>query len=343
MRRLQIVSPVAFALAALLSGACEVADTPFHDKGEGTWLAMLDIPDIDYRAMWGASADDVYAVGTGGFAHHDGVAWQRVNDVPDVDYRAVWGRSSERVWIGGDNVLLARSLTGWQEQSLWHGDFEIVEYSVLALAGDSRREYALILTGGQVLMLINEGALWETPYWRGGSGPGQSLPLAPHVVPRYGQLLVGGDGELVTMRKSDLLWEAYRWSAGDELPALTAMAGELDFFVAAGAGRLFIYRVATGEIEILSEDRSLLQSVADLFAIGPDRFFAVGTSTHLDRPDPASGVQMSSIAACDATGCALESIEAGYESAALQAVWGDGAGTVMAAGDGAIFVRQLKE
>ena len=185
MREFQVISPAALLLAAWFTGGCDRSDdAPFHDKGEGTWLAMLNVPEIAYRAMWGADASDVYAVGAGGFAHHDGLSWQRVSDVPEVEYRAVWGRSSAQVWVGGDNTLLAKSLTGWQKQTLWHGDFEIVAYSVLALIGDSRREYALVFTGGQVLLLINEGAAWRA---LGSPGlAGSSL--------RRQQLRAGGDG-----------------------------------------------------------------------------------------------------------------------------------------------------
>lgn len=333
-----------FSLCALVASGCDLADDSFADKGAGTWLAMLEVPDIDYRAIHGVAADDVYAVGAGGIAHYDGDRWQRVSDAPDVEYRAVWARSSSQVWIGGDGVLLARSLTGWQEQTLWHDGLEIVDYSVLALVGDARQEYAIVMTGGKLLLLINEGAAWDTPYWRGGNGPGRPLPLEPSAIWYYGKLLVAGDADLVECREDEWQWESYRRPGASELPALTGLSGGVEHWVAASRTQLFVHRAADDELLVLDEDREVVQprAIADVFAPSAGRIFVIGGPVHLRTPDDHSGVLHSPVEACDLSGCALEAIEAGYEGTALRALWGDGLGTVMAAGDGVILARQVK-
>lgn len=144
--------------------------------------------------------------------------------------------------------------------------------------------------------------------------------------------------------KDEWLWEASRWWGDIELPALSAIAGGADHWVAAGGEDLFIQRDSLAETTVLGDDRDATRKRAahGLFAPSVGRFFAVGDSIHLEDPDPYSGVRVSPIEACDYTGCALETIQSGHETTPLRAVWGDDAGTVMAVGDGIIVRRNDK-
>lgn len=92
-------------------GGCLGDDAPrFSDKGQGVWVDGPGTPAVAYRAVWGAHASDVFAVGDGA-AHFDGEAWSPY-ELPAATYRAIWGASADQIWIGGDNILLARTLTG---------------------------------------------------------------------------------------------------------------------------------------------------------------------------------------------------------------------------------------
>ncbi|MDF2692968.1 MAG: Type fimbrial biosis protein PilY1, partial [Labilithrix sp.] len=64
----------------------------------------LDLdPSYALTSVWGASANDVWAVGSGGtIVHYDGTEWKSVNSPSGVEgetFRAVWGSSATEVWI----------------------------------------------------------------------------------------------------------------------------------------------------------------------------------------------------------------------------------------------------
>jgi hypothetical protein len=58
----------------------------------------------DLKAVWGTSADDVWAAGANGTAFHfDGVAWRPVDTAGTfVTLRAIWGSAANDVFIAGD-------------------------------------------------------------------------------------------------------------------------------------------------------------------------------------------------------------------------------------------------
>ena len=52
--------------------------------------------------MWGAAADDVWAVGDGGtLAHYDGATWSAVASPTTQPLNAVWGSGPGDVWVAG--------------------------------------------------------------------------------------------------------------------------------------------------------------------------------------------------------------------------------------------------
>ena len=205
-----------------MAGCAAETEVPFADKGAGEWVAMKGVPEVAYRAVWGVSEREVYAVGDGGVAVGDGEGWRLMVELPAASYRAVWGRSASEIWIGGDGILLARSPTGWQRQAVYDGSLEVVNYSVMALGGDQREEYAIVASGGERLLLVNDGSAWRTALWRGDL-PSWPLPPDPSLFVRDGRILVGGAGELVrcstTTELGIPMWEAYRWPIGGDLRA----------------------------------------------------------------------------------------------------------------------------
>ena len=312
----------------LMTGCAEEQEEPFDDKGLGEWREMKSAPELSYRAVWGVNRREVYAVGDGGVALGDlGSAagaqdsWRLLEEVPAASYRAVWGRSASEVWIGGDGVMLARGPSGWQRQALFDGSFEVTEYSVMALGGDLREEYAVVVSGGERLLFVNDGSAWRTALWRSDL-PSWPLPPEPSMFVRDGQVLVGGAGDLVRCATTSELgipmWQAYRWPIGVDLPRLAAVTGGPGFW--AGAGGAWAVLLEDGE------DEPVLLAVAGgtaraVLARSAGALFAVGDT----------------IEACDREGCVVEEAAAGKN---LRAAWGDGAGTVLAAGDGVILARE---
>lgn len=328
-------------LGALMLGGCAAPDEPLVDKGRGRWVAM-DAPSLAYRAVWGASASDVVAVGDGGIARFDGESWSPAEDVPDTVYRAVWGRSSGEVWVGGDGALLARMLGGWQEQALWHRGVLVEDYSVVALSGSARGEFAIVQTGGVMLLFRNEGAFWSTLYWNGGNAP--RLPQGPALIDRGWSVLVAGDGDLVECRRDEIgLWSATRWTGADDLPHLAALSGGWNFWSGAGGANVAMYRVDTGETVVLEDDRPARarRDAHGVAALAPHHAYVAGQPIELLAPDPISGVLTSPIEACDQDGCALEAVPAPYHTAGLRAVWATSDGTAFAVGPKGILRRQI--
>jgi hypothetical protein len=189
------IAPATSCALLLAAGCAADEEASLGDKGMATWVAA-DAPAQSYRAVWGASEREVYAVGDRGAAIGEAGVWREMKEVPAASYRAVWGRSAAEIWLGGDGILLARAPDGWQRQRLFDGDLEIADYSVLALGGDEREEYAVVMTGGELLLLVNDGSAWRTVLWRGG-GPAAPLPQEPSLFARDGRVLVGGAGDLV--------------------------------------------------------------------------------------------------------------------------------------------------
>ncbi|MEO8701394.1 MAG: hypothetical protein ABI867_15215 [Kofleriaceae bacterium] len=327
-----------FVISCVLAG-CISDDTPrFADKGQGLWVEVPETPALEYRAVWGAHAEDVFAVGDGA-VHFDGRAWTIVDDVPVATYRAIWGRSKDQIWIGGDGVLLARELTGWQPQLVFDHDQPITEFSVLAIAGDDASEYAVLRTGGKLLLVINRGSSWETPYWRSG----EALPFAVHpsVHASRNALVLAGDGTLTdVLISTDLgvaLWET-RSFAYDVADGVSVLGGASDEYVAAGPDRV-VFRFGIDDPIAVFEDRELaIARNPHGVSMHAGHAFVVGERIEVGQAKTTSSVAASSIEACDVDGCRLERI-AGDRGAPLQAVWSDDSGHAIAVGDGWIVHR----
>ena len=81
------------------------------------------------RALWGASDDDVWAVGSGGTVlHWNGSTWRSFQaDTRDVETRAdlryIWGTAANDIWVsGGDHPVSGPSAPDGQAVVLhWDG------------------------------------------------------------------------------------------------------------------------------------------------------------------------------------------------------------------------------
>ncbi|HEY4180087.1 MAG TPA: hypothetical protein VGM90_24765 [Kofleriaceae bacterium] len=332
-------------ICALLVG-CTDATTFFPDKGTGTWVAMDGTPALGYRAIWSDVADDVYAVGTGGAAHYDGSQWETLNALGPTTYRAVWGRSERQVWIGGDDAMFTRAVMGWEPQQLSDDGEPITHYSVLDIQGDDQHEYALVQSGGQVLLFMNHGTTWETLYWSST----KRLPLDGRlVVLRDGSLLVAGDGAMVlcTPQRDLPLWDAVDasgWYSQPVLPVLRGLSGGAGFWAGAGRDAVVIQDDDNDDFTLLVDQRDAIapRSANDLYATSSSRMFVVGSPVVLRSPDPVSGVSKSPVEACDDHDCVLEPVFPPTQIATFTAVTGGLEGAVFATSDQTVFRRAAK-
>lgn len=262
----------------------------------------------------------MFAAGDGGVVAFDGKRWSLIAGVPDTTYRTAWGRSPSEVWIGGDDVLLARTADGWQQQQLVHDGFTIDDYSVLAIAGDRLYEYAIVRTGGKLLFLTNEGAAWDSPLWSIGE-PSWPLPQDPGLalIP-WSRLLAAGDGDLVVLRTNGALgvpaWEVYPLQSGEPVPRLTSISAGYSEWAAVGGRSVLI---ADDQDDVWA-DHDTGRNARGVAAGMPGQFFVVGDS----------------VEACERGGCVPELAPPG---ARLQAVWSDRDGTACAVGDDVIACR----
>lgn len=78
--------------------------------GPPEWRVVTVDTSATLHAVWGTSAEDVWAVGDGGVAlHYDGVAWEVMQADVSEGLRAVWGSSPGDVWAAG----VDGALTHW--------------------------------------------------------------------------------------------------------------------------------------------------------------------------------------------------------------------------------------
>lgn len=72
----------------------------------GGWVQMQgDIPQVEYRGVWGTSNDNVFVVGGAGtILHYDGAEWTPMKTGQDAALAGVWGSSETDVYAVGENA-----------------------------------------------------------------------------------------------------------------------------------------------------------------------------------------------------------------------------------------------
>lgn len=86
---------------------------------DGTlWTAVPTATASDLIAVHGLTADDVWAVGSGGAAlHWDGRTWSSVETGTNATLRGVWGRAADDVWAVGTCSLTPGTIRDCDPQS----------------------------------------------------------------------------------------------------------------------------------------------------------------------------------------------------------------------------------
>lgn len=188
--------------------------------------------------VWGASRDDVWAVGGSGFEgsaptviHYDGAAWSAAT-LPTIEranvfaFFKVWGSSATDVWVVGQRgVVLHHDGTTWTEEFVGASDDLVAVWGtgpdhVVMVGG--RSNGLLVLYDGTSFSAMNLAPL------PGLNGVWLDNERLCHVA--------GVEGTLATIETPSLLWRddalpytrlAYHSIAGDASGRLWAVGGSL--------------------------------------------------------------------------------------------------------------------
>jgi hypothetical protein len=161
----------------------------------GTWEAEGYVEVRALRAIWGRSADDVFAVGDdGSVLHHDGSRWQVIgSDLPaDRDLRGVWGGDLGVYAVGSGGLIARYRDRTWQRMDvpgLGAGA------SIVGIAGRAEDDIFAVVENAPHALLHHDGSAWQLV---GSPFPGRSYGMIRQLGGRDLALL--GNGELHRLR-----------------------------------------------------------------------------------------------------------------------------------------------
>jgi len=141
-------------------------DFLFHYDGSD-WTLQDDVNET-VSAIWGSSADNVYAVGYVGYImHYDGSSWKDESRYR-IDYRAINGTSANNIYVVGDfGIIDHNDGSGWQLQN---GTYIWPLYDVLGFA-----ENNIYAVGDMGVVLRYDGSLWGPPVFLDESRPNMGI------------------------------------------------------------------------------------------------------------------------------------------------------------------------
>ena len=66
-------------------------------------ISLNDLPTNTLNDVWGNSENDVYAVGNRGtILHYDGATWSKMNSgTTSLDFKAIWGSAADDIYVAG--------------------------------------------------------------------------------------------------------------------------------------------------------------------------------------------------------------------------------------------------
>ena len=308
-------------LALLLLGSCSES-TVAPRRGEissehrpaWTWLNPLPQGNT-LLAVWGSSADDVYAVGErGAIVHFDGSKWTAMESGTIERLWDVMGSSSSRIWaVGGNGEVLFKSGRSWTEKEI--GTTKTL-YSVWV-----NRDGTVYACGAGGIVLKNDGWSWSI-LRQGGSvldhmniwadEDGEVFTASYYTIPDdqafFGALLYVSHYDGISWTTTN-----YMESRGVSLRGIWGSGPRDVYFV---GSRIALHY----DGEKLASFRPNAGALLDIWGITANDIFAVGASGAAVRYD----------------GSAWNSIHSGT-GASLYGVWGSSGSDVYAVGDGGII------
>jgi hypothetical protein len=143
--------------------------------------APADVDHVNYRAIWGSSPNDVWAVGDKGIvAHYDGHEWAPApSGTTEENLTSVWGTSPTEVWIASDKGTIFR----WDGKS-WTRANEIKDTVLLSVWASGPNDiWAVGTVDGEAGAVRHyNGSVWDQARVPGATSVWQIRGTGPHDV-----------------------------------------------------------------------------------------------------------------------------------------------------------------
>ncbi|HEY5946284.1 MAG TPA: PPC domain-containing protein, partial [Kofleriaceae bacterium] len=109
----------------------------------------------DFRAMWGSSPSDIFAVGDlGTIVHYDGVSWSAMPTPTTLELDDVWGSASDNVIaVGEQGVILHYNGVAWRRMSSGTGE------NLASISGTGPSDVWIAATNNTILHF--DGVSWS--------------------------------------------------------------------------------------------------------------------------------------------------------------------------------------
>lgn len=165
---------------------------------------MTQVPASSFSlyGLWGADADDIYAVGQGGrILHYDGADWNSLTSPTSETLLGVWGPSADDIFVVGENgtILRKHSVSGLINEmpavprilSVWPNPFNPTTTISFSVAQEQWVTIAVFDVEGRKLETVAEqtfGPGSHSVLWTGRDDRGRAVPSGTYLV----QLETGG-------------------------------------------------------------------------------------------------------------------------------------------------------
>lgn len=182
-----------------------------HASPQGNWLEpKVLLTDAGFSDIWGSSASDVWAAGSGGrLLHWDGREWLETCHLTSASLARFWGFSSTDLWVTGNSpeVLLHWNGLEWRKVQ--------------------ERSATTLVSGGYERLWANDAGLWAVgsagrlDHFDGGEWSAHSAPSRPPTVEDLravsANIALGANGTVLQQASGE--WTACR-SGGETLNAV---------------------------------------------------------------------------------------------------------------------------
>jgi len=246
--------------------ASDTTEVMVHWDGHDWSAPQPPPPTREYRAVWAAAPDDVWAVGYqatafadvprhGLIMRHDGERWRELDAAGSERLLAVWGASARDVWLAGDKGALLH-FDGQAVRAVDAG----VRVTLRGLAGARADDVWAVGDGGTTLHY--DGRSWRSV----ASGTTLRLNAVCSVA---GQVWVVGEGSAL-LRWDGHAWQASQSQESDELWGCWGSRPD-DVWAVGGRGMVLRWNGAAWS-RVLSDTANDLRAVS---GSGPDDVWAV--------------------------------------------------------------------
>ncbi|MFC1639803.1 Ig-like domain-containing protein [Gemmatimonadota bacterium] len=202
-----------------------VGSAVFHYDGSG-WREQPSGTTEGLSGVWGASPDDVYAVGDHGtIVHYDGTDWREQSSGTTEHLTDVWGTGASDVYaVGVHGTILHFDGTGWREQSSG------TTLLLMAVWGTSPNDVYVVGDAGTILH--TDGSGWRVHANLSGWlwGVWGSSPSDIYAVGIFGAIHHYDGSDWSALGELD--------ANGEHLRGVWAMSSS-DVYVVGGDGRIF--------------------------------------------------------------------------------------------------------